>query len=516
MIKESDAGYRMCDNNRFQFSNQVPVIIYGAGGDGRRAVKYLLELGYHVIAVIDRRADEIQEVNGVPVRQIEELRNVYVNTPNIVLIITVKNVFEHVGIARICLECGIHRIIYKPYPILQGAHGVWDSINTAYEKIITQQINFDHLEIAETSENILFRQRDCLLVRKDTDTVIVNAPAEMLCNYDREVLWARIPMNHFFPIIDLYENLLNQSNNWEECCSFFLLYCGSWLFDNQLQMTERLRQSLINSRVRIFYEMQKKCDFDRNFFEINAPSVEIGTENRFFLNSSGRNRVCFQAAKGYNYIPVRMKKQDYNRWMNEADLEKILSIIKKKGRIFCTISHPMLVEIPSVAEDYIRLACRSIADHMVKQIYSSSIEHRETYDILDQAWVQRRLADDLVGVYVKDEGAISRYLRRCGFHIKRLLFGIDADELAFCHKIDRLLRYSQFEEINDVKNCNWSEFKYLVLDSRMIYKIPDDVRAEYVYLIDWNHQFQDISNLTLIFTAMWDGQFVHGYILKRK
>lgn len=516
MIKESDIGYRMCAKNRFQFNNQVQVIIYGAGGDGRRTVLYLSELGYHVIAVIDKRADEIHEIYGVPVKGAEDLNNVYASNRNTVLIITVKNVFEHASIVRTCLGFGIHRIIYKPYPTLQGMHGVWDSINMAYEKIITQRIGSGCFEVIETQENMLFQERDCLLVKNNEDKVVANVPAEMLCNYDREISWARVPMNHFFPIIDLYKNLLNQSNNGEECCRFFLLYCGSWLSDNQLQLTEGLKHSLINSRVQVFYEMQKKCDFDRDYFEINAPSVEIGSENRFFLNSSGRNRVCFQAAKGYNYIPVCMKENDYNQWMNKEMLGKILPMVKKKDRIFCAIPHPMLVEFPAVAEDYIRLVCRTIADHIVKHIYSNSIVHRETYDMLDQELAQRKLTNDFVGVYVKDEGALSRYLRRCGLNITRLFIGIDEEEVMFCHQIDCLLRYSQFEEIYDAKNCNWSEFKYVVIDSRMICRVPDEVRADYIYVIDWNHQFKDISNLTPIFSAMWDEKPVHGYIIKRK
>ena len=124
-------------------------------------------------------------------------------------------------------------------------------------------------------------------------------------------------------MVELYKFFLgDKAIAEEEAISNFIVYCCEWLNKNEGELTEEQEKSFIESRVAVFQDMQKMVELYIDFFKRNCPRVTYD-EGKFYLTSSGRNRVTFLIAKGFKYIPVEMSNQDYEKWCDLEFVKKI-------------------------------------------------------------------------------------------------------------------------------------------------------------------------------------------------
>ena len=315
----------------FCLDSDKKCVIYGAGGNAYRLIKILKENCYTIIAVIDMRAKDIQYLEGIPVYTLLDFNNLNIEKEECVIFITVKNVFEHINIVRELLGNGYENIVYKPYTILQGMHDEdWDSIDRAYECLVekNQLLDKESCFVAKSQHERLMIYTDKLCIEKSDEAVKCWLPIELLCNYDREDAFKLIPMGAFYPILNLYQYLLSKCtvDDWDVICEEFLLYSGDWIKKTGSLCTDSLKKRLLQSRVAVFGEMQKKADIDKQFFLHNSVQVKRNG-SVFSLTSSGRNRVAFLIAKGYRYIPVEMSLNDYTEWFNELEFHKFIQFL---------------------------------------------------------------------------------------------------------------------------------------------------------------------------------------------
>ena len=265
-------------------------IIYGAGGNCFRVKKLLQNARYIVSGILDKRAEDIHNVEDVLVYTPENYALVDKEKDKSVIIVSVKNVFEHINIARTLLELGYEKIIYKPLPVLQGEHDEeWDSISYVYETIVEKNISLDTtVRIACSRRDHLIVFKDELLIEDKGDQVLCWLPIELVCNYDREEAYKLVPMAAFYPILNLYRYLLNSGNEceWEIIEDDFFLYSADWVERTHQDFSYSLKKNMINSRINVFSEMQKKADIDKDFFIRNAVSVKRKDSLRFYLTTS--------------------------------------------------------------------------------------------------------------------------------------------------------------------------------------------------------------------------------------
>lgn len=501
-------------------------ILYGAGGDSLKLIPLLKENGCVITAIIDKRAFELNELLEIPVILPEDLEPQTYSLDSII-IITIKNVFEHSNIAKELYVLGYQKLVYKPLSVLKGfTDSEWDSINSIYSKMIVEKQFPSGTTITSKEPEIFCGRLDSLYIKEVDNMVTAYLPSELLCNYDTDAAWGRIGMQCFFPMVDLYKVLLNDtpSVTWIEAQHNYLLYCGEWLYKHHLEMTKGQKESFIHSRVNIFYEMQKKSGISQDFFIQNAPEVIWQEQNIFYISSSGRNRIAFQIAKGYNYVPVSMSKLDYMRWINEKDSDNFLEILKKNkvNKLFTSIPHPMFIDFPIIAEDYVRLVCGEVTSYLLKDIYLSSTIRNTSYSIVDMDKVRNDMITLNLGIWVADQGCLSRYLNRLFINHIRINNKLNEPEQEITLAIDNLLQSKRIKEISST-NIKWDKLQYLVIDSRVSTSIPEQFIGRAFFYIDWGES--EIPNQNLInqnfrmfqefFLAIWDNQIVRGYIYER-
>jgi len=513
--------------NKLQFclDKQKKYVIYGAGGDGRKLLSALQNCNIIPVAIIDKRAEEIVEINNVPVMDYDSWRSLKQNAEEIVVIITIKNVFEHTDIARGFCKDGYCQLVYKPLPLLQGEKGEqWDSIGESYETMVAKnRFPLDMLvRTTKTGEMLVFK--DVLGNKRLEKERIVWMPTELLFNYDIEEAWGKMGMELFFPIVGLYQSLLNfNSQSWKYAKEAYFLYCGEYLKKNNLILTEKQKRSFIESRVNVFYEMEKKYGIAPDFFVESAPKAALGENGCFFLVASGRNRVAFQVAKGCSYLPIRISEEDFIKWNNQSKFEEVKELLQQVdcNHVFAPIAHPLLAGYPAVATNYSGQVCRKVAQYFIEKIYMASRMDEGTFQTINVNEVQKRFSTLKLGIWVKDEGTLSRYLSRNG--LAHEVIESSAIDMKLSRAYDSLLGISQKVARYRYDNMNWGMLDYLVLDSRLTERLPPKYVGNTVFLIHWENTstisgyIGDIFEIVeIFFFAIWEGKEVTGYLLKRK
>ena len=349
------------------------VLIYGAGSVGKVVSDMFNKNGITIDAYIDQRADTIKKNNNKLVFSAGELENRIRKKDDYVIIITIRNVFEHSCLAKQFYFMGFKNIIYKPNTILRGSKNpIQESINNAYEQITGKfEIPKDKVACYELEK---YEICDFGLYKRFEEDVLVRMPAELLfsnTNYNASI-WSCQNFYSNYIAVDLYEAFDNIHNGeLEEKINYYIERFALPGAKTMGVNTDGIwRELLIDSRLKVYYEMEYNLWMDYDFFIQNCVKVKSRKTKGFELITSGKNRVSFLIAKGYRYIPVKIKKSDYENYLNVEEAENIVNYIEQTNlEIFAPIPHPYFYKTTAISPDYAVECVRPIARFLAEQIY---------------------------------------------------------------------------------------------------------------------------------------------------
>ena len=118
------------------------MLLYGAASFGTILYEKLKQSDFIVEGFIDQRADEIPELKGKAVYSIQEAAFRF-SDADVIVVISVKNVFEHTKIAAKLFESGLKQIIYKPYAVLNNKGTEEENIiSRIYDDFLQEEFNY--------------------------------------------------------------------------------------------------------------------------------------------------------------------------------------------------------------------------------------------------------------------------------------------------------------------------------------------------------------------------------------
>lgn len=393
------------------------ILIYGAGGNGIRFYeRHKKQL--QMVCFIDKRANEIKSIDELPVLSLEEVFEKFVDKDECVVFITVKNVFSHTEIAKVFVENGFHRIIYKSDNALKGIANIEDqAIDEIYENLIERKGHKYNFSIPFT-KSIYTSFKDRLCIEVTATEIIAWCPVELLFNYKASNDYPGLNLTLFFPLVELYRFFLGDSSiDKEEVLENFFVYSCEWLKKNGRELNESQKNSFLESRTAVFEEMQKMSEVDIDFFKKNCPEVQYES-GKFYLSSSGRNRVSFLIAKGFKYVPVRMSDKDYLEWCDLQHIYEMENYVNANGikSFFAPYPNPYLLDFPIDFVDYQRLFLWPIANEIVKEIYKDSRVTEGSLTCINYDKVEKEKSKVSVVCYLKDDDIACQYFRSIGLH----------------------------------------------------------------------------------------------------
>ena len=509
----------------FQFNNEMKYVIYGAGGNGLHIKNMLLESGFLLLGILDKRAAEIKNIGDTPVYAVEQFAEKDREKDEKIIIICVKNVFEHVNIARKLMKLGYKNIIYKPFPILQGNNDAeWNSINYAYETLLEHRrlAEIRDKEIACSRLDHLLVVKDELLIEDDAENVLCYMPVELICNYDRKDTFCLLPMAAYYPLLNICRYLLGTEYHysWEEIKSDFFLYSADWVERSGNEFSDGLKKSMLSSRINVFHEMQKKADIDSSFFVRNAVEVKRKDSFRFYLSTSGRNRISFLIARGRRYIPVHMSKSDYESWLNKPKFDELKEYMENENidRLFTVVPHPMMISCTAQTTDYLSLFCMPVVEKIYRELHWKAAENKKGYYKINSKRYSEELEKLKIIAAVEDEGCIGRILLMYGMNCYR--FYCDEKQQKISKLIDALFYINTPEHMTCMKDYEdlICECRILIWDSRMDSSFVSAFKGDMLFVLQWGKNlcqetlYNGFANKKLLFRTIWLNEKISGWV----
>lgn len=499
----------------FFVSKNKQFVIYGAGGDCRRLIAVLRENNYQVVFIIDKRADSIVNLEGVPVVTFDELN--FDNIRNCIFIISIKNVFEHTLIAKELLSRGVQNLVYKPLPVLHGtSDSEWEGISRAYDQLLIEK-RIPKFPIAISRRDHMMAYYDQLFISENQDVVLCFMPIELIHNYNTDEAYGKMHMAAYYPLVDLYKYLLAimPYNTWDGVKEQYYLYSAEWVSRVGEKYTLDLKKSLIHSRIGAFEEMQKLYDIEKDFFTRNAVNVEIGENKQFYLKSSGRNRVAFLIAKGCNYVPVKMDKESYRIWLDEEKSKRIIEFLEINhiNKMFCKVPHPILSSYPTDVFDYSRLFCMPVISRINSYLHKLAEENDNDYPQINYEKFLQLKKDIKIYCDIDDMGNMGRYIAAAGMKCTQVC----ENSAEITALLDDLFNYRDSALI--VRNCKSkkADCHIYITDFLHLDNLKTDITFSKIYSIDLSGNENTTELLegkgfykTVLFETVWNEKKMVG------
>jgi hypothetical protein len=430
----------------FSINKNSHILIYGAMVYGRKLYKKLSTEGFRVAGFVDKRANEIENVNGLPVWTIE---NMPVNSKTVV-ILTIKNVFDHSIIAeQINKSKKCFKVICIHKPVLEG-NGTKEQNKLAsvhhalFHADIFHNPIFDKIPIEVI--NNAFEFKDYSIRSSSADRVLAYIPIEMIYSAPEinnvKYEWAEKNIMTL-PHIGLFHYFDGDIRH-NDILSDYVDFAKKTTHLNGVQVTEKWAENLIDSKLKVWNSMCSWLERAPDKFNINAEKANWNDKKKYFNLDGGRHRAAFLISRNFKNIPLKISKQDYEEYLNMPVINKLIEYIKSNNikSLPASISHPYFYGFPSSKRGYTNHCLKAItmyiSHHMLKK--------------------QKKIAfEQLSFLHIgEDSGALKRHFAKMGSRVF---------SLTSCSSIENLLNLLfYFKEINYISDIGDLTFDIVYID----------------------------------------------------
>lgn len=359
--------------NTFSVKKTTKIILYGAASVGKIMFDEFTAHCYTIIGFVDQRAHELNQFCGLPVWSLNSVPDELKTDNNVMLYISVKNVFEHETIVRELTAANFNRIIYKPYSALISAmNETQHQMNTAYENFASD-IWQELTGVPETDFIHNEYQTDYAIINESNSEVTAFIPVDYVFtnNYSNTPMekWGNLNVLAFFTHMNFFQYLqgdlsANFKNYLEEYCLFTAKLHGD------IVPTDAWKENVLRNRAQIFEQMSLSLQIDSDFFIRNAPTAEWNFKGYFNL-TSGKHRATFLASKGHYLIPLKVKKEAYQTFLNEKSIQKLLSTFSENEIFIETtpIPHPFLYRTAGITKSFYYTFLKIVTKHFAEHLF---------------------------------------------------------------------------------------------------------------------------------------------------
>lgn len=495
----------MADQRKF-FLKEKKILIYGAGSLGMRCNGILKTAGIDVEAYIDKRADTFTECAGRKILRIEEL-NGFEHKEEYCIIVAIRNVFEHSQLVLQFYDMGFRFFIYKPVTVLQGrANEVYESISRAYDCMMDRLLVPDEPVFQYEKEKI-FTLKDGAQIacnREGYRKVYLSAEL-MFSNVLADSIWSERNFITSYIGVDLYRAFQAGGQKLNDSIENYVeRFAKPGALENHLDVSGEWASILIGSRLAVYNEMCNRMAVSPAFFVDNCTTVEMRQNGGFRLTASGKNRVSFLISRGYRYIPVFIKREDYERSIRLECVQKLESYLEENAinELTVPIPHPYFMDFKYRIPQYVEQWQSRVGYILCEAIYRKEQGYcLEKYAVTDNS---------------DDDGSMSRFLCMLGFDVERKQEDSELvqmlDELqgvVFAHR-------RQVEKIAYIyMNIGGGN---VIIEDEMLSKVQlffileedaaqDSVYSRYAEMFPYEKE---------ILHALWMGRYVTGRVLSRE
>lgn len=349
-------------------------IIYGASTRGKEYYKAITRNGMEVLAFIDKNALKMQNIDDIPVYGLKELDHLQGSKSEVILIISISNVFLHYSIAEKLFSMGFPYIIYKE---LEDNSIYGKEMNQLYQFISVPCMNMELVGLELPAFKLKQRLEP---EEKKAEFVTKPIPVELLFGLSKEFYLAvaekkNPQMIELVPDKSLLYFTINKDmmhffshtvteREWSDYIRLYFEQRNCMVKEASMDLEEE--ENHLKDRYFIFQNMEALYYTNINFFYENPAEVEWNPKGYFNIQD-GNNRVAFLFAKGWNMIPCRMSYADYEVWLNKSKIKEVEDCVEKIGMVEYPISNPYFANRISKSMPFCYLKLRKLGEWLYKK-----------------------------------------------------------------------------------------------------------------------------------------------------
>lgn len=433
----------------FQFNKTSRIWLYGAATTGVLTNSYLNKYGYEIEGFIDKRAEEIKTLCNKKVLSLGELASANEDLGNIIVLIAVKNVFEHERIVADLIRYKIYNIIYFPSSCLKGGGTEDEQKLYVLSNCISKKLKIEECVLPKTFRLTDLEYSDNSIIKEDEEKVTVLLSA-MLVFTDK-----KMKSKEYYDKVETKESVISNKNiltlishiqffgflSGERGSDYskYIMFCEKAAQRlNEFKLTDDWRANVFKNRVEVFENMNMEYERKTDFFINNAPDAEWN-EKGYFNLVSGKHRAAFLVAKGDWYIPVSIKKNEYKKLFLRNEIDIVKNIMKELDirELKVPVEHPLFDNISCNARTFWYTTIRKISLSLYNNNFLFS-------------------GDSSVLIDVDDLGFLARFFIRMGIRVQKIQRNGSCESLEcainnmmYCGGIERIA----FEKVTVIPNC---------------------------------------------------------------
>ncbi len=477
----------------FSITKVSKIYLYGAASIGKIIFENLTKQGYRVEGFIDKRAEELSFFLNRPVISIDDVRDLPEDT---VIVVAVKNVFEHDKIARILLQGNAKNIIFKAKSVLENrASGEEIRIGNIYDAFLEGE-EIDLCDITQTNTVSGYYYKDYAIKSLEEKECIALIPVPFIYTNNYELAtnkWGNVNLYAFFTHDEFFGFLGgNKEANPEYYVNEYCVYTA--LKQQDISITPQWRQNVVRNRAMIYEQMNLTLDLDKDFFFRNVATAEWNCDKKYFNLTSGKHRCMFLVSKGYRFLPLKISKEDYDTFCNIIQYEKLKNLLEEKDMdsMEDMINHPYFYKFTGTGMAYMYRAMHKLTNYFAKEIYTR--EQRVDFEKLS----------------IKDNFICHRCFGR---HFAKMGAKVYREELSECEI-----------QINELEQVTINKFKpsetnvYFVSDKEEAMEILNKLGKEIYVVLESSFEIeqQDGMEITLLTKGYVNEKVQYMYVIRTR
>jgi hypothetical protein len=353
------------------WNNDTPTILYGAAYMGTLVYK-ILQGEANIIAFADRRADEIKNYLGYPVWAPDSGSFNDAIKASAVVIICVKNIFEHETIAQYLANNGFLHVVFCPVDGSSHAYRSDDERNALTRLYHALTEGGFSLPCQVPPMQGLFSQcySDTTVINKKDGTVTVYIPT-VFCytRQNRGDMLRDIPIMSLFPYFELFGYFDGElGKNYKNYLDFVKLLAEE---SGTYERTERWAANVIDNRRMVYERMNFSGGLDADFFVDRAVTADWNQSGGYFNLNSGKHRAAYLIHQKIIYIPLKITELDYESYLNQTVVMEITEYLIRENAMELPypVWHPYLANIPYCPNsNFYNIFCK-FAQWLSKNLY---------------------------------------------------------------------------------------------------------------------------------------------------
>lgn len=303
-----------------------PILLYGAATTGAILYNNLTANGFVIHGFIDQRADEIDGYYDLPVWDMEAAGH-YAAEHEAAVVVAIKNVFEHERVAAGLWRAGCRKVIFRPYRSVNGGESEQDRLlNAVYDRLISGSCaDLPPCPEVAGPERQILRDHAVLLDQGDYVTANIPAPYVFTDKYaDPAIPWGDILCLGLLPHLGLFDVF---NGTWNPDYPEYMRYCRRAAEKSGgIVTSDAWEASVYQNRLDVFNHMEYSWEHDRAFF-VRSAVEGVYNPKGYFNIRSGKHRMTYLLVKGSRYLPLRIRKADYEVWRRREQAERITNFL---------------------------------------------------------------------------------------------------------------------------------------------------------------------------------------------